>query len=162
MSRYNTILLLRFCCATMLMLCCLMVSGCALAPQGDNDLGVAPIARCAGNGNRAVTNLIVNGVTYVTEIPDSTCNGNNQYSAQFLTPRSGWRASVFIQNDGVWVQYAGGYDTQLHPYGYNDNNSSSLISLCADNHSTWYCGWATSWNTSSAPNLSIFAENFGF
>lgn len=148
--------------------CAVLVAGCTMDladDTGADHVGsedVAPTARCAGNGNRAVSNLIVNGTTFVTEIPDATCNGNNQYSAQFLTPQPGWRATVWIQNNDVWVQYSGGYDTLAHNYSYTDNNSSSLISLCADNRTTYFCGWGTSWNSGSGPNLSIFAENFGF
>lgn len=162
-NKYNAILLFGLPARVAIMIqCCLVVSGCALAPQDEDDFNITPTARCAGNGNRAVSNLIVNGTTFVTEIPDATCNGNNQYSAQFLTPQGGWRATVWIQNNDVWVPYPGGYDTQLHSYAYSDNNSSSLISLCADNHTTYFCGWGTSWNMGSGPNVSIFATNFGF
>jgi hypothetical protein len=107
--------------------------------------GVAE-ARCAGVHNPITSTLEPGGVTYVSETPDTgTCNNNNTYQAFFRSHFAGWRATVWIQNNNVWSGWGGNYNTSWYYYSYGDNNSHSLIHLCLDNGSQWYCGWGRSY-----------------
>jgi hypothetical protein len=101
-------------------------------------------ARCAGAGHEVVSNLVLNGELLINERPNSgTCNGNNLYGATFRneTGDPSWRATVWIQNNGVWTPHSGGFDTAAHSYSYSDNNSSSLMSLCLDDGVVALSGW---------------------
>jgi hypothetical protein len=123
--------------------------------------GVAA-ARCAGSTEIRST-LVVGGVEVVAEKPLSgTCNGNNTYQGEFAAKISGWRASVWIQNNGVWTPYRGGFDVSGHPYKYADNNSNSYMSLCIDDGAFAYCGWGTSWVYSAYYDHTFYGVNYGF
>jgi hypothetical protein len=123
-------------------------------------------ARCNGAGSRITSTLIIGGVTYVSETPVSgTCNSNGTYQATFRATQSGFRASVWIQNNGQWVGYFGqSYTTAAYSYSYRDANSRSLISLCIDNGVNTWCGWGSNYAVSSYPTFNVFYNgvNHGF
>lgn len=122
--------------------------------------GVAE-ARCAGAGNR-VTSTLEPGSVWVSEVPEvGTCNNNNTYQGVFRAHISGWRASVWIQNNGVWSGWVGGYDTGWYAYSYHDDNSHSLIHLCMNSGSgTWWCGWGG--NAVNTLSHAFYGVNHGF
>jgi hypothetical protein len=99
-------------------------------------------ARCAGDGVEVTSLLRVNLNTYVTERPIvGTCNSNNTYRAEIQSNRAGWRPSAWYQNNGAWTGHygvTGGAWTELQ---YADNNSNSLIVLCADKDGVYWCGY---------------------
>ena len=118
-------------------------------------------ARCAGVNHEVTSTLEVNGTTFVLERPISgTCNNNNLYQGLFTSTRTGWRASVWIQNGGIWTGYLGGYDRQVYSYAYRDDNSHSYMSLCLDNGSTYYCGWGQNWVLGFSH--AYYGVNYGF
>jgi hypothetical protein len=123
-------------------------------------------ARCAGVGNEIRSTLIVGGQEWVAERPDSgTCNGNNTYNGHFAAKIAGVRASVWIQNGGVWTAHLGsGYNMLNNNYSYSDNNSNSLMALCVDDGVTTVCGWGTTWASDAYPFFTIPASgvNSGF
>ena len=125
-------------------------------------LSAAPAeARCAGSGNPATSNLVINGAAWATETPVSgTCNNNGTYQGTFRSNVAGWRASVYIQNNGNWVVWYGGYNTTVYSYEYSDGNSNSLIHLCIDNGSTWYCGWGN--QVTAYYSHTYYGVNTGF
>ncbi|MEV0130584.1 hypothetical protein AB0H83_19240 [Dactylosporangium sp. NPDC050688] len=87
----------------------------------------APHAACV-SGNEATHSLIVEGTVYVVEDPvNGTCNGNDYYQSNFRSLFPGWRASVHIQNNGLWTGHYGGYDTNTYFLSYEDNNSNSRV-----------------------------------
>jgi hypothetical protein len=102
-------------------------------------------ARCANQNDPKTTTLEWGGVVRVVEVPEtSTCNGNNTYSASVRSTVAGWRASVWIQNNGNWVRYGdAGYTTNPSWYSYHDDNSHSYFMLCADNGMNVGCGYGT-------------------
>jgi hypothetical protein len=112
--------------------------------------GVAE-ARCVGSTSVTST-LNVFGSTYVSETPVAgTCNGNNLYQGTFYSHYQGWRATVWIQNGGLWKPYYGGYNnTTVYSYSFTDDNSHSLMSLCLDNRTVSWCGWG---------NYSVYNPN---
>src|SRR5262245_14105969 len=61
-------------------------------------------ARCDGPGNEITSHLRgVDGVVYVTEVPvTGSCNENHYYQANYKSEFDGWRASVWLYNNG-WV-----------------------------------------------------------
>jgi hypothetical protein len=103
--------------------------------------GVAQ-ARCVGS-TPVTSTLVVLGTTYVSETPVSgACNGNNLYHATARSFFAGWRASVWIQNGGLWTRHSGSFTTTAFSYSYTDDNSHSLMVLCLDDGvSTSFCGW---------------------
>jgi hypothetical protein len=122
-------------------------------------------ARCNGSGaaNEITSRLIVAGVTYVTEVPVAgTCNGNNLYRADFRANVAGWRATAYSQNNGNWSSSSGAYDTNWVSMTLTDNNSNALIMLCADDGTTWYCGYNTTAVVSTGPSFTFTATNTGF
>jgi len=116
--------------------------------------GVAE-ARCVGS-TPVTSTLIVSGSTVVSETPASgTCNGNNEYGATFRSHTAGWRATVWIQNGGIWREFPGHYDTATYSYSYVDDNSHSLMSLCLDHVTVYICGWGTNYVITSLPQASV-------
>jgi hypothetical protein len=102
--------------------------------------GVAS-ARCAG-GAEIRSTLIVNGVEFVAERPDSgTCNFDGRYHGHFAAKEPGWRASVWIQNSGSWDGTFGTRSLANKDYDYPDANSNSWMVLCADSGVRVYCGY---------------------
>lgn len=121
------------------------------------------VARCNGSGNPITSHLIVNGTVYVTEVPvGGSCNGNNAYQGHFRSSYNGWRASVWIQNNGSWKGWFGARDTNWHYYSYHDNNSNSFIHLCLDNGWYYYCGWGSNWRGGSFVDHTYYGTNRGF
>jgi hypothetical protein len=122
------------------------------------------LARCAGENNVVESKLIVAGVTYVTETPtSSTCNGTVFYSSQFQSHVAGWRASIRIQNNGRWTGHYGGYNMTPIRLEYEDDNSNSLMVLCADDGTTWMCGYHTDvFVTVNGPSELAWRTNYGF
>ncbi len=121
-------------------------------------------AHCNG-GNEETVYLIVDSLTYASENPvDGTCNENNLYRSTFRSHRSGWRASVWIQNNGEWAAHYGGYNTTPVDLSYEDTNSYSLFVLCVnDLNDNWKCGVGTSSSNSvGGPDLDEFDQNEGF
>jgi hypothetical protein len=106
--------------------------------------GVASAA-CFGSGtsNETVISLFSNtGQLLVNERPNAgTCNNNDLYGGTFRneTGSSQWEAVVWIQNGGIWTPHSGGFNTAVHSYSFSDNNSHSLIEVCADNGSEDFC-----------------------
>lgn len=123
--------------------------------------GVAE-ARCGGQGHRIVSQLVIDSTAWVTETPNSgTCDGLGDYYATMRSSFSGWRASVWIQNGGVWTPHYGGFGTGTYNYSYSDANSYSYMHLCLDNGAgTWYCGWGSSW--ANYLTHSYYGVNSGF
>jgi hypothetical protein len=121
-------------------------------------------ARCAGAANEVVSKLIVANVTYVTETPTAgTCNGSDYYSSDFRSLVAGWRASIRIQNNGLWTTHYGAYNTIPVHMSYEDDNSNSLIVLCADDgRGTWMCGYHDEVTISNAPTANFWRNNYGF
>jgi len=124
-------------------------------------------ARCAGQGNEVRSTLVVDGQEYVAESPDTgSCNGNNTYSAHFAAKVSGLRASVWIQNNGVWTpHYGSGYNMSGNNYSYTDNNSNSLMTLCVDDGIDAICGWGTDWVFGAGyfpVDVAPYGVNYGF
>ncbi|MDG6106424.1 hypothetical protein Daura_27310 [Dactylosporangium aurantiacum] len=114
-------------------------------------------------GTEFTHSLTVNGTVYVTENPvNGTCNDNNYYQTYFTSQFAGWRASEHIQNDGEWESHYGGYDTNSYYLSYTDNNSHSLITLCLDNGSVWYCGWGSNYTYTSGFDHTYSGVNTGF
>lgn len=67
------------------------------------------------------------GTNYVTETPvTNTCQNNRYYSSDFESNVIGWRASVWIQNDGAWTGHFGGRNLASVRMEYYDANSYSL------------------------------------
>jgi len=101
-------------------------------------------ANCSGS-TEVTGELIIFGSTYATETPvTGTCNGNSYYQTELQSSYSTWRTSFHVQNNGFWVHYyAAGYDTNVYPMNFTDNNSHSEVNLCVDNGVDWYCGWGT-------------------
>lgn len=120
-------------------------------------------ARCNGAGGRTTSTLVVDSTVYVTEVPvEGTCNGNDYYQASFRSNHSGWRASVWIYNDGTWKGYYGGFGTNWHSYEYRDDNSHSYIHLCLDDGSRVFCGWGNSWSFGNNISHANYGVNHGF
>lgn len=121
-------------------------------------------ARCR-NGNEVVSTMKVNGQTVVVEDPrNGTCDGNNRYRAKFRSNDPRYRASVWIQNNGVWkpVKY-GGYDTSWVGYEYKDNNSYSFIHFCLNSSPrNYYCGWGDNVLHRKRATHSYYGINSGF
>ena len=118
-------------------------------------------ARC--NGASELTNLFISPGGTVTENPvNGTCNGNGFYQSDFSSSANGWRASIHIQNNGLWSGWYGGYDTNSYHMEYRDNNSNSLIHMCLDNGFTFYCGQGFSFNQDTRVTHTIYASNTGF
>src|SRR5690606_2045904 len=90
---------------------------------------------------------------------------NGTYQGTITNNVSGWRTSVWIQNNGNWSGwYATSYSKGTWSYSYSDGNSNSLIHLCVDNQSgVWRCGWGTQWAsgwTSPGPQTLIQQTHF--
>lgn len=120
-------------------------------------------ARCAGETVEVTSLLRIAGTTYVTEVPVSgTCQGNNTYQSEFRSNVPGWRASVLIQNNGIWARSSGGYNTAWAALSYADNNSNSLIVLCADDGTTYYCGYLDTATISDTWTYNYSRLNHGF
>jgi hypothetical protein len=119
-------------------------------------------AVCSG-ATEYTNSLVVGGTTYVTENPvNGTCNSNDYYQTYFNSNFAGWRATVRIQNNGLWEDHYGGYDTNLYYLSYEDNNSNSLMTLCLDNGITWYCGFGTSYTITNSIAHTYAGRNTGF
>jgi hypothetical protein len=140
--------------------------------QATTGAGVAS-ARCAGVNNPTTSTLAPNGIIYVSETPATgTCNNNNIYAATFRSHFDGWRASVWIQNGGIWTPYFGGYNTVSVNYRYTDDNSHSYMSLCLDNFAqngatgTYvYCGWGGTYDFRTDAYFDVtyaYGVNYGF
>jgi hypothetical protein len=105
-------------------------------------------ARCADR-NLPITSTLQSGSTiFVSEVPsEGECNGDNTYRFQYRSHLQGWRAWVWIQNNGVWTWHRGSYgSTGWFGSFYRDNNSYSYIQFCIENFddgTRWYCGWGT-------------------
>ena len=108
--------------------------------------------------------LVRNGTVYVTENPvNGTCNGNNFFQSYFSSAFAGWRASVHIQNNGRWTSHYGGYDTNSYYMTYEDDNTYSLIMLCLDNGTSFWCGWGSIVDGSVGDvNYTFTGVNTGF
>lgn len=132
-------------------------------------------ARCRGEGVLVHSRLIIGGEDYVIERPrsdPSTCDGNNFYAAEIQSVQPGWRATVWILNNGDWTRQGQGiYNNDPVPYSYRDNDanggpgdSRSRMTLCADNGATVYCGFGTNYRTSALPtyNRSVTGVNSGY
>jgi hypothetical protein len=118
-------------------------------------------ARC--NGASELTNLFITSDGTVTENPvNGTCNGNDFYASDYSSDTNGWRASIHIQNNGLWSSWYGGYDTNTYHLEYRDNNSNSLIHMCLDNGFTFHCGQGTTYVTDTVVTHTISASNTGF
>ncbi|GAA3238810.1 hypothetical protein ACFO1B_10065 [Dactylosporangium siamense] len=116
-------------------------------------------------GTELTNTLVVNGTVYVTENPvNGTCNGNDYYQTNYTSAFAGWRASVHVQNNGVWEGHYGGYDTNTYYLDYTDNNSNSLITLCLNNaaETAWYCGFGSSYTYTSDFSHQYAGRNSGF
>ncbi|WP_246002271.1 hypothetical protein [Allorhizocola rhizosphaerae] len=127
--------------------------------------GVAQ-ARCKGADNEITSHLIINEIIAVSEVPvTGTCNENHYYQANFRSHYTGWRASVWVENNG-WVGYYGPFGTAWDSYSFNDGASAipgtAAIHLCLDNGTTWYCGWGDDYNVGNAVNHNIYGTNYGF
>lgn len=119
-------------------------------------------ANCSG-ASEFTGSLVVNGTVYVTENPvNGTCNGNGYYQSYFQSQFAGWRASQHEQNNGNWTGHYGGYNTTPTYMDFRDNNSHSLITLCLDNGTTWYCGWGSSYRVTSGFDHTYSGLNAGF
>src|SRR5882757_6159587 len=77
-------------------------------------------ARCAGVGTAVTSNLMFGSTVEVSETPaGGTCNNNGTYQGSFRSHnQTGARASVWIQNGGVWTGYFGNYDLNTYTYSY--------------------------------------------
>lgn len=163
--------------SAILPMCCLLAPGCVADPEPEShspsdseaesqadetEVDVTAQPRCIGS-SRATSTLVVRNLEYVIEQPRvGTCNGNNAYTADFRSLYAGWRASVWIQNNGAWTPFFGGFNTAWNPYSYNDNNSNSAIHLCLDNGSTVYCGWGANWIMGNHYSHAYYGTNYGF
>lgn len=118
-------------------------------------------ARC--NGGTELTNLFNTPVGSVTENPSNgTCNGNDFYASDFNSSVNGWRASIHIQNNGLWSGWYGGYNTASYHMEYRDTNSNSLIHMCLDDGVTFYCGQGNTFTASGGVTHTFYATNTGF
>ncbi len=156
-----------------LTMCCVLGAGCAIDadpiapdpgdPQDELADDSTAQARCNGNRNPVTSHLVVSGTVYVTEVPAAgSCNANNTYQGYFRSSFNGWRASAWIQNNGSWTGWYGGFNTNWYYYSYQDNNSNSYIHLCLDNGSYYYCGWGSNWSGNFYPNHTHYGLNHGF
>jgi hypothetical protein len=123
-------------------------------------------ARCSGPDNEITSTLIINGSVAVSEVPvTGTCNGNHFYQANYRSHYAGWRASVWLENNG-WVGRFGNYNTAWYYYQLNDGGSAipgtAAIHLCLDDGTTWYCGWGDDYNVGNAVNHNLYGTNYGF
>lgn len=110
---------------------------------------LAPVARAyCDQGHQFSGYLTIGGQHWVRERSViKTCNGNNHYQGQFWSVDPKYRASVWIQNNGVWTAHlAPGPGTMVVDYSFTDTNSQSHIHLCIDDTkgSSW-CGWGPHW-----------------
>lgn len=120
-------------------------------------------ADCHGTTLVNSTLRTTGGFTYVSENPVSgTCNGNRYFQTWFSSSMQNWRASVHLQNNGHWEHHYGGYDTNWYYVDFADSNSHTLINLCLDNGSTWYCGWGTSMTVDTQWTDTYTDTNYGF
>jgi hypothetical protein len=136
----------------------------AFAVQATVDPAAAQ-ARCAGVNVLTNSTLNVGGSVYVNETPVAgTCDNNNFYASAVKSSFSGWRASAWIQNGGVWTGYLGQYNnTTAYSYQYPHSPSYSYIELCLDNGSTWYCGWGSAYAvTTGGPDHTNYGINTGY
>lgn len=133
-------------------------------------------ARCNGEDNAVTSKLIWGGEVIVSERPlAGTCNDNKTYQGRYRN-ETGWFASVWIQNGGVWTVWAETRTTsEWKDYRYSDTNSHSYISLCASNVSPFSnargihrCGWGSSvtsyinYTFAGLPNPTNYGINHGF
>ena len=123
-------------------------------------------ARCNGAGNEITSTLIIGGATAVSETPFAgTCQGNHYYQSNIRSHYAGWRASVWLDNNG-WVGHFGPYGTAWEYFDFNDGASpvpgSAAMHFCLDNGSTWYCGWGSNYNVGTGVNHAIYGTNSGF
>ena len=130
-------------------------------------IGSAPAqARCAGVNQLVYSTLNagLNGSAAVTEEPTAgTCNNDDDDSATFTAGGAGWRASVWIQNGGVWTPYYGTYGGGWFSYSYSHPAGSySYMTLCRDDGGTWQCGWGNSFVTSGGFNGTYYGINQGY
>jgi hypothetical protein len=111
-------------------------------------------ARCAGVGVAVTSTLMFGSTLEVSETPASgTCNNNGTYQGSFRSHNpTGARASVWIQNGGVWTGYLGNYDLNTYTYSFFDANSHSLMNICLDNGTTTWCGWGSNVAVGGVPN----------
>jgi len=123
------------------------------------------------NGNRSgepythTMDLIATGILYARETPNSgTCNLSNWYNTSVYSFHTGWRASLWIQNNGSWIPYYGPYGVSVFQVDFQDTNSHTLIHLCVnDQHGTWYCGWDGQYSLSiGGPDHGLYTYNIGF
>ena len=116
-------------------------------------------------GTEVTTYLVIDNLAYASENPiDGTCNDNNTFRSSFRAHLSGWRASIWIQNNGEWTGHYGAYNTLPVEMSYEDTNSHSLLVICVNNVSgSWKCGAGnSSSNSVGGPDLSKFVVNEGF
>ena len=131
-------------------------------------IGSAPAqARCAGVNQLVYSTLNagLNGSAAVTEETTAgTCNGDYYYSATFTAGSAGgWRASVWIQNGGVWTGYFGTYSGGWYPFHYSHPAGSySYMTLCRDDGGTWQCGWGNSFRTGVGFDGTYYGVNQGY
>jgi hypothetical protein len=104
-------------------------------------------AHCSGTGaaNTHTMDLWFDGELYARETPNSgTCNLSNWYNTRVYSFKTGWRASLWIQNNGFWIPYYGSslYTPTVFQVDFQDTNSHTLIHLCVnDLYDNWRCGW---------------------
>jgi hypothetical protein len=137
---------------------------CADAPDAvGEDVEIVTQARCNGYADRKNSTLDVNGSVYVQETPhQGTCDGNNTYTADLRSMFNGWRATVWIQNNGVWAFAATGYNTVPITYSYRDDNSHSEMHFCLDNGATFICGWGPSYVVGTGVSHRYTGISHGF
>ncbi|WP_238012399.1 hypothetical protein KZZ52_21690 [Dactylosporangium sp. AC04546] len=127
-------------------------------------------ARCIDVNRPEVGRITVAGVTYATATPrTNTCNNNNTETTDFQANEPGWRATYRWQNNGLWSSSSGGYNQSVNTAVFSDNNSHSLVLLCADNEGTvpagtpptYYCGWYdVAVSTSVNYTFAVVSEGF--
>jgi hypothetical protein len=121
-------------------------------------------AICAGQNKETYDSLKISGAEWMNEYAVAdTCNGNSYYQGYFRSTVLGWRASIHIQNNGVWESRYGVYDsTSFVYYWYTDNNSHSAITLCVDDGTVWFCGWGDKADATFGVSHKYTSTNTGF
>ena len=121
-------------------------------------------AMCDGSVERAAE-FNPYGVPYVDEYAKAgTCNGNNYYDGYFRSLVTDWRASVWIQNNGVYEARYGSYSSlDWIEYDFRDNNSHSGLTFCIDNgYGFWICGWDSNAVAALEPKFDYSGLSTGF
>jgi hypothetical protein len=121
------------------------------------------LARCRGVNDPVPSTMNLNGSAVVSEYPNlGTCNNNNSYGFAYRSNVNNWRASVWIQNNGHWSGWYGGYNKTLNHGSYGDTNSHSYMHFCLDNGRDYYCGWGNNVQVSTRPTHTFYGVNQGF